>query len=201
MHSMVATRPITIEEFAMLPLEGRWELIDGEPVELTPSADESSSIGATIITLLGSFVRPRGLGRLYGADGGFVLFPDRPTVRVRTPRLSGQRELLRVKHAEASPVSHPIWWWRSPLRQTVRAKWSPSWRCIRRRVYRSSGWSIRSRRQSPSLRPANRPKSCGQEIPSTVAMSSQGSAWLSEKSSPDLRRGSHSAPAGCRDRY
>jgi Uma2 family endonuclease len=79
---MVATRPITIEEFETLPLEGRWELIDGEPVELTPSADESSSIGATIITLLGSFVRPRSLGRLYGADGGFVLFPDRPTVRV-----------------------------------------------------------------------------------------------------------------------
>src|SRR5215217_377466 len=79
---MIATRPITIEEFETLPLEGRWELIDGEPVELTPSADESPSIGATIITLLGPFVRPRGLGRLYGADGGFVLFPDRPTVRV-----------------------------------------------------------------------------------------------------------------------
>jgi Uma2 family endonuclease len=79
---MVATRPITIEEFETLPLEGRWELIDGEPVEMTPSADESSSVGATIITLLGSFVRPRGLGRLYGADGGFVLFPDRPMVRV-----------------------------------------------------------------------------------------------------------------------
>jgi len=79
---MVATRPITIEEFESLPLKGRWELIDGEPVEMTPSADESSSIGATIIILLGSYVRPRGLGRLYGADGGFVLFPDRPLVRV-----------------------------------------------------------------------------------------------------------------------
>jgi len=79
---MVATRPITIEEFETFPFEGRWELIDGAPVEITPSADESSSIGATIITLLGSFVRPRGLGRLYGADGGFVIFPDRPTVRV-----------------------------------------------------------------------------------------------------------------------
>src|SRR5919107_2518129 len=65
-----------------MALDGRWELIDGEPLEMTPSADESSSVGATIITLLGSFVRPRGLGRLYGADGGFILFPDRPTVRV-----------------------------------------------------------------------------------------------------------------------
>jgi Uma2 family endonuclease len=79
---MVATRPITIQEFERMALDGRWELIDGEPLEMTPAADESSSVGATIIALLGSFVRPRGLGRLYGADGGFVLFPDRETVRV-----------------------------------------------------------------------------------------------------------------------
>jgi Uma2 family endonuclease len=79
---MVATRRVTIEEFASLPLQGRWELIDGEPVEMSPSADESSSIGATIIGFLIPFVRPRRLGRVYGADGGFVLFPDRATVRV-----------------------------------------------------------------------------------------------------------------------
>src|SRR5215208_2320374 len=79
---MVVNRVITIDEFERTALEGRWELIDGEPVEMTPSADESSSFGATILGLLWSHVRPRGLGRLYGADGGFVLFPDRPTVRV-----------------------------------------------------------------------------------------------------------------------
>jgi Uma2 family endonuclease len=79
---MVATRSLTIQQFETWPLEGRWELIDGEPVEMAPSADESSSIGATILGLLWSHVRPRGLGRLYGSDGGFVLFPDRPTVRV-----------------------------------------------------------------------------------------------------------------------
>lgn len=79
---MVATRPITVHEFERTALDGRWELIDGEPVEMTPSADESSSVGATIIVLLGAFIRPRGLGRLYSSDGGFVLFPDRQTVRV-----------------------------------------------------------------------------------------------------------------------
>jgi Uma2 family endonuclease len=79
---MVATRSITIQEFERMALDGRWELIDGEPVESTPSADESSSIGATIIGLLWSHVRPYGLGRLYSSDGGFVLFPDRQTVRV-----------------------------------------------------------------------------------------------------------------------
>jgi Uma2 family endonuclease len=79
---MVATRPITIQEFERITLDGRWELIDGEPVEMTPSADESSSIGATILGFLAQYVRESRLGRLYGADGGFVLFPDRATVRV-----------------------------------------------------------------------------------------------------------------------
>ena len=46
---MVSTARLTIEEFETLPLEGRWELIDGELVEMSPAADESSSISATII--------------------------------------------------------------------------------------------------------------------------------------------------------
>ena len=79
---MADTTRLTIEEFETLPLEGRWELIDGELVEMSPAADESASIGANVMGLLWSFVRPRRLGRLYTAEGGFVLFPDRPTVRV-----------------------------------------------------------------------------------------------------------------------
>src|SRR5215208_6406236 len=79
---MVVNRVITIDEFERTALDGRWELIDGEPVEMTPSADESSSIGATILGFLAQYVRESRLGRLYGADGGFVLFPDRATVRV-----------------------------------------------------------------------------------------------------------------------
>ena len=79
---MVATRLVTIDEFESMPLEGRWELIDGVPVEMSPSADESSSFGAKIVYLLGLHVHPKHLGRIYGADGGFVLFPDRQTVRV-----------------------------------------------------------------------------------------------------------------------
>jgi Uma2 family endonuclease len=78
---MVATRHITVEEFETMPLEGRWELIDGTLVEMSPSADESSSTGATIIGLLWPFVRQNRLRRLHNAEGGFVLFPDRATVR------------------------------------------------------------------------------------------------------------------------
>ena len=79
---MVATRRLTVEEFETMPLEGCWELIDGEPVEMAPSSDGSSSTSARILFLIGSHVYARRLGRLYDAQGGFVLFPDRPTVRV-----------------------------------------------------------------------------------------------------------------------
>lgn len=81
LNAMVATRPITVDEFEAMSLDGRWELIDGELVEMSPSADEPSSIGATITGMLWSFARPRRLGRIYNAEGGFVLFPERATVR------------------------------------------------------------------------------------------------------------------------
>ncbi|MCA9879537.1 MAG: Uma2 family endonuclease [Thermomicrobiales bacterium] len=78
---MVATR-ITVAEFEATVGDDRVELIDGEIVEMPPSSDWSSSIAVTIGALLWNHVRPGKLGRLYSADGGFVLFPDRATVRV-----------------------------------------------------------------------------------------------------------------------
>ena len=79
---MVATRQMSVEEFEATSFEGRWELIDGEVIEMSPSSDVSSSIGLTIGAILWAHVRPNRLGRLYGADAGFVIFPERPTVRV-----------------------------------------------------------------------------------------------------------------------
>ena len=79
---MVATKPVSVEEFEAMPLEGRWELIDGELEEMSPSGDESSSIAVSIAAMIWAHVRASHLGRVYGADGGFVLFPDRATVRV-----------------------------------------------------------------------------------------------------------------------
>jgi Uma2 family endonuclease len=79
---MVATRHVTVEELETMSLDGLWELIDGELVEVTPASDEPSSTGATIVFLLGQYVRPAKLGRVYGADGGFVLFPGRDMVLV-----------------------------------------------------------------------------------------------------------------------
>ena len=78
---LVATQ-ISVADFEVTNYPDRVELVDGEIVEMTPSSEGSSSLAARIIVLLGMHVLPNNLGRLYGADGGFVLFPDRETVRV-----------------------------------------------------------------------------------------------------------------------
>jgi Uma2 family endonuclease len=78
---MVAAH-ISVADFETASYKERVELIDGELVEMTPSSDGSSSIAARITVFLGMHVLPNNLGRLYSADGGFVLFPDRETVRV-----------------------------------------------------------------------------------------------------------------------
>jgi Uma2 family endonuclease len=78
---MVTTRGISVEEFEVMPLDGNWELIDGELAEVSPTAEESSNISAILVVLVGQHVLDHQLGRIYTAEGGFVLFPDREIVR------------------------------------------------------------------------------------------------------------------------
>lgn len=112
---MVATRT-TVAEFEITSGDDRVELIDGEIVEMVPSSDGSSSIAATIAFLLGLHVRPRKLGRIYNADAGFVLFPDRETVRVpdvafvradRMPQGEARRHFARLAPDLAVEVLSP----------------------------------------------------------------------------------------------
>jgi Uma2 family endonuclease len=78
---LVAIQRVTIDKFAEMPREGIWELVDGEPIELSPAAGRSGWISATIVTLLANHVRQSGLGWAFSAETGFVLFDDRQTVR------------------------------------------------------------------------------------------------------------------------
>jgi Uma2 family endonuclease len=78
---MVATRPVSIEEFARMSGDGSWELIDGELVAVNPAAVRSSRIGGRFYSRLEAFVDGGILGWAYPADAGFILFADRATVR------------------------------------------------------------------------------------------------------------------------
>ena len=79
---MATTRLFTVEDVERAPPEDEWELIDGELVPVTPSGLESSSLGHRIGWIVGNFVYAHGLGLMTGADGGYVLFPGRATIRV-----------------------------------------------------------------------------------------------------------------------
>jgi Uma2 family endonuclease len=71
----------TVEEFeAFIRLPENagkdWELIGGRVVEVVAN-NYSSEIAAIMLVLLGGFVLPRKLGRLTGADGGYIINGER----------------------------------------------------------------------------------------------------------------------------
>ncbi len=78
---MVATKPISVEEFEAMLLEGAWELVDGEMVEVTPSANRSGWISGRVFSRLEQFVDFKKIGWAFPTETGFVLFNDRATVR------------------------------------------------------------------------------------------------------------------------
>jgi len=78
---MVATRRMTIDEFAEMSLPGIWELVDGEPIELSPAAGRSGWIAGRLFSRLERHVEASGIGWVFPAETGFILFNDRQTVR------------------------------------------------------------------------------------------------------------------------
>lgn len=81
-----ATKEMTIDEFwafVNLPeyADKRWELINGEIIEMAPSSKINTVIAGLIIWYLNQFVVPRKLGYVSVPDGGYrigksVLQPD-----------------------------------------------------------------------------------------------------------------------------
>lgn len=118
---MAATRTYTVDELERTPPPGDWsvndwELIDGELVVATPTGGESGRVPATVIILLGGFVRPRRLGNIYGSDTGFKMFPGRETLLApdvaflqadRVPPLEEERKVLRLAPDLAVEVRSP----------------------------------------------------------------------------------------------
>ena len=74
--------PISAEEFERIVLRPEnatrnLELIAGEVVEKMVSSPRSSAIGAFITGALAMFIRQHDLGRVTGADGGYVVGEDK----------------------------------------------------------------------------------------------------------------------------
>ncbi len=96
------TRMMTVEDLVRdgAP-EGRWELINGELVEMVPGGEDHGIYGLAVGSYLYTYVIPQQLGRAFGADTGFVLSDDPPVVRVpdaafvRAARLPADRDRSR----------------------------------------------------------------------------------------------------------
>ena len=60
------------------------ELQEGNILIMGPSDIESSEIGAELIRLLGNWIKPRKLGRIFDSSGGFIM----PNTDLRAPDVS-----------------------------------------------------------------------------------------------------------------
>lgn len=73
---------ITAEQLiALSPQEGRFELVQGELVPMTPTGVPHAIAAGNIAYLLSAHTRPRDLGRVLVAEVGFVLDHNLDTVR------------------------------------------------------------------------------------------------------------------------
>ena len=75
------TKLVTAEELLAMPDDGfRYELVRGELIQMPPAGHMSSLLELRIGARLIMFVEANGLGRAYGASGGFRLASNPDTV-------------------------------------------------------------------------------------------------------------------------
>jgi Uma2 family endonuclease len=99
-----ATYPTTIDDLLALPEDANWqyEVVDGRLVRMPASGWEASQIAARLIFALGTFVYPRNLGRISGADGTFNLTPPgAPTATGLVPDVAFVRASRIPPHGSA----------------------------------------------------------------------------------------------------
>ena len=100
-QNIAAAPPVTLEEYTALPKHPRYELVRGVLVEQMAASEEHEET----VMLVGHHVlghtRPRGLGKVYGSNRGYVTGPDSPatsrmpdvsfvsTARLDQPELAG----------------------------------------------------------------------------------------------------------------
>lgn len=91
---MVATKLMTVDEFMEIDVPGAADLIDGE-VFVSPSGIRNSFVAVNVGGAFWTFAKPRSLGIVSGADGGYRLYADRDTILspdvgfVRAERVAG----------------------------------------------------------------------------------------------------------------
>jgi Uma2 family endonuclease len=98
---MATVTKLTVDDLDQMDLgDGRYELIDGELVEMTPAGLDHGEIGFTVGARIWNHVRDTQLGTVYNADTGFTLAPHEvrcPDVAfVSRARLAGVPDTTKI---------------------------------------------------------------------------------------------------------
>jgi Uma2 family endonuclease len=72
---------ISAEELFLMPNPGRCELVRGELIKIVPAGSEHGGIITEFTLLLGNFVKSEKLGKIFGAETGFIIHRNPDTVR------------------------------------------------------------------------------------------------------------------------
>ncbi len=93
---MATKTSFSIAEFERLPDDGmRHELDEGELITMPPAGFEHGDTSVSIITVLATFVKQHGLGKVLSTDTGFVLGEE--TVRAPDAAFVRKERLVRTK--------------------------------------------------------------------------------------------------------
>jgi Uma2 family endonuclease len=93
----LSTTPITAEQLFAMPGDGlRRELVRGALIRLNPTGSEHGVVTAELTWMLGQHVRLHNLGRVFGAETGFVLSRDPDTVRAPDIAFVRQERILQT---------------------------------------------------------------------------------------------------------
>jgi Uma2 family endonuclease len=89
----LSTRLMTAEELWNLPDNQRHELVRGELRNMAPSGGEHVGVIGDLTVALGVYIKSKKLGRILGAEGGFLLSRNPDNVRAPDIAFISQKRL------------------------------------------------------------------------------------------------------------
>lgn len=145
---MVTTRYKTAADLFALGSDAPFELVQGELIEVSPSAIKSNYVLGFIHTELSVFIRAKRLGYLSIAEGGYLIetnpdtvvapdigfvsrnrmihpipergyLPIRPDLIVEVISPTDERREIELKRALYDRIRVPMVWWIDPRRETA----------------------------------------------------------------------------------
>jgi Uma2 family endonuclease len=97
---------MTAEDLLALPDDGnRYELIEGEFIEMSPSSRPHSRDGLRIASKLLIFVEQHDLGEVFGADAGFILRRTPDTDRAPDASYARKERLVELDDESLLPIA------------------------------------------------------------------------------------------------